>query len=159
MKTEAEAKLMLQLNDQERNFKAEISSKDKELAKSQKINVDLDSDINDKINTIKEMKSIIEANDNKIDSLISNCQLLSRDLNNTNTSKRLLEEESARIRADMTERMHKLRTNMHSLLNREESDSKVIESQITQITIELDATKHRYHYYHYYIMSLLSLSQ
>ena len=134
MKTEVEARLTLQLNDLNRNFKEELSAKDKELIKCHTINTNLDSDINDKINTIKEMKSLIESKDNEIESLVSNCQLLSKDLTASNTSKRLLEEESARIRADMTERMHKLRTNMHSLLNREESESKIIESQITQLT-------------------------
>ena len=150
MKTEVEARLTLQLNDLSRNFKEELSSKDKELIKCHNINTTLDSDINDKITTIKEMKLLIESKDNEIESLVSNCQILSKDLTAANTSKRLLEEESARIRADMTERMHKLRTNMHSLLNREESESKIIESQITQLTAELEAAKHRYHYHHHY---------
>jgi chromosome segregation ATPase len=148
MKTEIESRLSKELNELNRNFKEDLSAKDKELLKCQKINTDLDSDINDKMNTIKEMKSSIERKDNEIESLISNIQLLSKDLTTANTSKRLLEEESARIRADMTERMHKLRTNMHSLLNREESESKIIESQITQLSAELEATKHRYYYYH-----------
>ena len=150
MKTEAEARLTLQLNDLSRNFNEEVSSKDKELIKCHNINTTLDSDINDKITIIKEMKSLIESKDNKIESLVSNCQILSKDLTAANTSKRLLEEESARIRADMTERMHKLRTNMHSLLNREESESKIIESQITQLTAELEAAKHRYHHHHHH---------
>jgi len=150
MKTEVEARLTLQLNDLNRNFKEELSTKDKELIKCHNINTTLDSDINDKISAIKEMKSLIESKDNEIESLVSNFQILSKDLTAANTSKRLLEEESARIRADMTERMHKLRTNMHSLLNREESESKIIESQITQLTAELEAAKHRYHHYHHY---------
>ena len=149
-KAEIEARLTLNLNDLDRNFKEELSNKDKELSKCVKINGDLDSDINDKANIIKEMKSIIESKQNEIELLVSNCQVLSKDLNTAITSKRILEEEAARIRADMTERMHKLRTNMHSLLHREESESKIIESQITQLTAELEATKHRYHTYHHY---------
>jgi len=93
------------------------------------------------------MKSVIESKQNEIEKLVSTSQVLSKDLNTAITSKRLLEEESARIRAEMTERMHKLRTNMHSLLHREESESKIIESQITQLTTELEATKHRYFNY------------
>ena len=158
---DTEKRLLSQLTDLDRNFNDQLDYKSKEISKIQKINNDLENSVNAHTNTISNIKTLLETKDNEIEKLISNIQVISNNLESTNLSKKLIEDESARIRAEMTERMHKLRSNMHSILHRyhynhhhhhyhyhyfyyyrEESESKIVESQITQLTSELEATKH-----------------
>jgi hypothetical protein len=136
-----EATLLKQLDDMKAQFKNENKSHNDLVAQLQAHINKLELKLTDSEANVHVKHEELVLRDYEIDKYRSQIESLNNELVATIQSKKQLEEESQRQRAEMRMQMERLRKNMHELLVQGGEEAKVIETHNTQLQRELDKAK------------------